>query len=556
MRPTRRLSFYHHLGLDAVADAIAAVVGFLWRLFVVVANAALRAGGWSELDLARGFAVSVVREFGEALYDYGGSTYNLRHPQFACLGNGVADDTAGMLLAVAKANTHQLTVTTDKSAIGATITAPQGQYRCTSQLAPFPGVMIKGVGMHSSVIIFEMATTTDAVVFDVATAGFTAHGGFGYGGGLRDIKLCAKSYLVNGQTCGIMLRVRQCVFFQAENVAIIGSYGRNLKVDNCISSAFRHCWFSTSNGDCGVWVGGDDADVSNSCTTTRFFDCYQTVCAGVGWKLSGIAIELHSCIAESNGSYGVEIRYGTVTLNAMYCEDNASHDIYVGSVAYPGGARTVVSLVNPILVLGVAKPGLGGIYADRVDNLTVTGGAISVAPKPFQMTANCGEVVISSDFGLGGAVPELTYATGSQNWRAKKNLTWVNHSNRTIFKDKSGVTQTGTAVLTLPTRTGFAPAMRVWFEVYYTLSNDLRAIGYIDVVHDGDSNTDGDKTVSIISNDTSGNFRVQSSDFTVSFAAAGTIVITYTNSNLAAQTNYIDFQIPATESLDGEPTIA
>ncbi len=552
MRPTRRLSFFRWLGIGLVADGLAYLLGAAWRGFVRASNAMLRAGGWSELDMQRGFAVTAVRIFGEALLDYGGAVYNAKHPAFGCVGDNSADDTAGLLLWKAAANARSVDPTNHKRSVGTKVYLPIGQYRCTAELAFFPGVLIEGAGDFASVIIFERNSTDKGVTFDVGTTGHTAWSGFGWGGGITDLTLTTKSYLVAGQTCGTLLKVKGVAGFHARNLALLECAARNLHIEDCLNSSFTKILASVSDGDCNVFLGGTS-------TTIAFRTVWATQCRnGPAWDLTGISVSLtDTCVAEScgtvtpSGAYGVKLNYGTCTISGMHFEDCADHDIYVGYTDYPASGRTTVTITNPTFLTGPTKvANKGGIYLNYCDHATLAGGSISAATYPLRINdtaGHCGEVWVSADFGGGSLVPVLDSdpllpSVTPGYYRKKLDLYWANHSNRTQSKNKTGIAPAGTAVLVIPVSTSSAPFLRVYAEVYYVTSNGLRTGVKIDIFKEGDSNTDGGAVVTVLGTDSpSGNFAVAGTDFVTTFQA-GTVTVTYTCTNISGN-NFVEFQV-------------
>ncbi len=85
------------------------------------------------------------------LFDGGGAEYNLRHPEFGGIGDGVADDTAALLAAAAKV----------QQAGGGRIVIPQGRWRILSadwQAAAPSGVLCAFNGLRGVEIVGHGAT--------------------------------------------------------------------------------------------------------------------------------------------------------------------------------------------------------------------------------------------------------------------------------------------------------------------------------------------------------------------------------------------------------------
>lgn len=429
-----------------------------------------------------------------------------------------------------------------------TIYVPLGVFKLSNQLVIPAWVRFVGASRQATVLSFQMADITKDCISVTGDAV-----SFGYNGSIEEMSIHSTT---NRTACRDIINLDYAILYRLDRLTLVGAGRYGLSVSRTINFSAYNVW-ATGNKSAGLWLGA----ATSISTTSQFYGCnFNSTTEGPGAEVTGLGIDFYGCTFESNGlttpsaGYGLLQHYGTAGLHGCYFEDNGSHDVYGGYDDYPAAGRTTVYIASPTFITGAHKgAAVGGIYLDYVDNADIRGGSISGIPKPLKMTANCGEVNISSDFGPGGLVPELT---SGAHWRTKTDLTWVNHSNRTQFKDKSAIAQNGTAVLTIPVRATFGAAFRVWFEVYYTPSNDLRAGGYIDIFHDGDGQSDGGASVTILGNDTAGNFRVQSSDFVVTYPSGSSVVVTYTNSNTAAQTNYVDFQIPQSESVVGDCTIA
>lgn len=106
MRPERKRAFYAFLGIGYLADACAAVLGFVWRRYVQFWNAVLgdapgipirTVGGRFVWDPRAG-AISIVRPWGGYFLDYGGAAYHAKHPAFGAVGDNTNDDTTALQL--------------------------------------------------------------------------------------------------------------------------------------------------------------------------------------------------------------------------------------------------------------------------------------------------------------------------------------------------------------------------------------------------------------------------------------------------------------------------
>ncbi len=475
--------------------------------------------------------------------DKGCYVIDARHHDFSggVRWDGVKDDGEALVDAVDFANSLLADpATSNLRTTGIEVRVPAGPGLCGQPLLPFSGVVIGGSDRFSSLIKFSLPNTYHGIVFDAATTGHTALGGNGYGGGLRNLKLTTVSYLVDGQTCDTMVKFKGIVFPTLENVTLHSGGGRLLHIENCIDGDYRKVWASLNNGDCGIWISG-------STTTQKFDNVYQSQCkSGPGWLMSGEALSFYSCIAESNGittasgAYGFQLKYGSAAWYSPYCEDNGDHDIYAGSEDYAGSARTTVSIYQPKFVTGATKlSGKGGIYVDYVDHLTISGGDVGSIPKPLTMTANTGQVVVDADFGASGKTPEL--ASGD-SWRSKRNLVWVNQQFVAQSATKAAVTAAGgTAILDIPTTQSLASFLLVYAEVVKADATSLRVLVEIRIGREGEGQTDGGAVVTLLGNDSTGNFQVAGTDFVTTYPSASVTRVTYTSSNVSGD-NIITFQ--------------
>jgi hypothetical protein len=91
------------LGVVALADMLAGGLGSVWRGYVTLGNAIAGGVGWHHTFLFGG-VLSHVKTWGGIFLEYGGTgRYNVKHPAFAAVVDGVTDDTAAFNTALAYA---------------------------------------------------------------------------------------------------------------------------------------------------------------------------------------------------------------------------------------------------------------------------------------------------------------------------------------------------------------------------------------------------------------------------------------------------------------------
>jgi hypothetical protein len=457
------------------------------------------------------------------------AVFNVR--DFGATGNGEADDTRAVLQAIDAANSVAGERLAIRSSAAATVYFPPGSYLLKDTLAPFPGVTLVGSGIWASALVFAMPATRDGIVFSRTVPGFDRYQGFGWGGGIRDLKVTSADWNDLHRSCNHMVNVVGLADFAMDRVMLAEGRGRLLNLQSVVSITLNHVSLQRNHGDCGMWIGSD----GSAATTVRAFHVYQSQCRnGPGFNVGGLSLDFYGLIAESNGiegktegSYGVQVRFGKVGLYSPYFEDNTDHDMCIGSEAH----ETVTSVVitNPtVLVSGSKIPTAGGVYLDHVAHATILGGDLSACGRPVQLTVNCAQADLS--YHAPGKPPLVTNGT---HWRANPSISLrgssgTSHSMQSLTKN--GVEPGQIVTFFVPTVTGDPGFLRVYVEVTFEASANLRATARIDVSKDGDGIADGAGIVAMILNRSAGNFVVRGEDFTVAFTR-DSILVRYTCRN-------------------------
>lgn len=115
-------------------------------------------------------------------YDAGGAVYNVKHPNYGAIGDGLTNDTAAIILAISAA-----------SLTGGTVYFPPGTYKVITATSAVPvnvnRVWLVGAGMGVSTILFTpTAHDSIAVDFRIPTGTVQTFGNFTQGG-IKDISI-------------------------------------------------------------------------------------------------------------------------------------------------------------------------------------------------------------------------------------------------------------------------------------------------------------------------------------------------------------------------------
>jgi hypothetical protein len=504
----------------------------VWQSATELGNSALDAGATAVPGAGR--TVGSI-----SAYLLNNSVFNVK--DYGATGDGLTNDTVAVRKAIAAANASVGREGGFKSQVGAILYIPRGTYRLTEQLTPYPGVSMVGEGLWNTVLLFALPSTKHAIVWDGAMAGYPAYQGHGWGGTMRDIKVTTVDFSDVNASCDTMVRIIGMIDFSLCRVMLAQSRGRLLHLENVISVTLDHVSLQQCKGDAGLWIGS----AGSISTTVRGFGVYVSQCErGPNVDVGGLSIDFFGLISESAGakgtqagSYGVRIRSGRCALYSPYFEDNADHDVYVGSDVVAGVTSVIID--NPTIMSGPNKVALkGGVYLDKVSYASIRGGDYSAVSRPLQMTVNCAQVD-ASYYPRVGKPPLLT---SGAHWRTKADLNYTTGPDRselpqTLTKDV--IAPGRTATLTIPLLPASSAFLSVYARVQFLASGDRQALVKIDAAHHSDGFVDGGAIVTVLRANNGGNFLVSPGDFVTTFTPTS-VRITYTSSNPATN-NAIQF---------------
>ncbi|HEX6042460.1 glycosyl hydrolase family 28-related protein, partial [Longimicrobium sp.] len=114
----------------------------------------------------------VIIDKGATATDKGGMVFNVK--AYGALGTALSsstqDDTAAFQAAITAASLSMGTLSqTASSGLGSVVFVPHGIYRIKGTLSLPNGVSIRGAGMHTTQLLFSMATTQDGLVWQRPT---------------------------------------------------------------------------------------------------------------------------------------------------------------------------------------------------------------------------------------------------------------------------------------------------------------------------------------------------------------------------------------------------
>lgn len=187
-------------------------------------------------------------KFAAAFLDYGGAVYNVKHPTYGAVGNGVTDDYAAIQAAITAAPAY------------ATVELPPGTYKCSAGFTITTPVVIKG---GPGVKLDFTAAAGTAFTWN---CGEIISGTYVYGYGLRDLVMSgpgsgtASTGLLLGGTNGAH-------GFRAENIQV-QNFGLGLTFgNNSFLWTFSQCLFR-ANGQQVLFNA-----TTNSGENCRFIGC-------------------------------------------------------------------------------------------------------------------------------------------------------------------------------------------------------------------------------------------------------------------------------------------
>lgn len=173
MRPKRSRLFLLWLVIGLLADGVAAVLGFVYRAYMALVHASdglLLHSGWWPQSLHLG-TVSIIRDWGGRMLDYGGAHYSLEHPAFGGIGNNTFNNAAALQSLFDKLETD-----------GGCGFIPAKPFKIKGPVTANGKFDMKGAGPKSAIIV-DMRdeddlpdTTVDAVTLNTGSVGVMMFG--------------------------------------------------------------------------------------------------------------------------------------------------------------------------------------------------------------------------------------------------------------------------------------------------------------------------------------------------------------------------------------------
>lgn len=344
--------------------------------------------------------MTLINEF----LDLGGAVYNVK--AYGAVGDGVADDTQAFADTIAAASLRVGAAgETATGARGSVVYVPHGIYRITATLSLRSGVSIRGAGMRTSQVRFELSKSTDGLRWDQT---FGDESPYQVGAFLEDIDIITKDRNTEGVSAQDLVVVRQWQSFAINRVRIHGASRYNLHLHNCMDVSAFHL----SSHGAGVSCLYIDADSQPGATTTRWVSCYfQNSAAGPAVDVDGIGHTFDGCVFESAGDrsdnstgvegYGARVRWGTAVFIGPYFEANQNFDLVAGTEAtenpFTAAQQTAVTVINPTLVYHDTKKiaGAGGVYFQR-GTATILGGNYGTTPRPLVLSREMDHVFVAA----------------------------------------------------------------------------------------------------------------------------------------------------------------
>lgn len=353
----------------------------------------------------------VIHDMGVDGTTTGGAVLNVR--AYGAVGDGIADDTAAVTLAVNTANALHMGSDSDTASNGrgSVVFFPQGLYKLTQTIHLASGVSVRGAGMHTTQLQFAMAATADGLVWDTNPS---AAADFLVGGCLEDISVKAVSR-TNGTTAQDLVVVQHATAFAMNRVRIYAATRYNLHLVDCIDvSAFHlHC---IGAGTSNLYL---TSAAQGTVTTHRFVASYfQGSDKGPCVDVLGMGLTFDGCVFESalrpaanplpDQGTGIRIRWGTAVLVNPYFENNSGFDLLSGTDATTNPAeraqQTAVTVINPTVVM--TEPKYGGGFRFVRGSATVLGGDLRTVNRPLVFSSQVTYVHVAVNTSM-VAPPEL-----------------------------------------------------------------------------------------------------------------------------------------------------
>lgn len=335
----------------------------------------------------------------DVIYDKGGMVFNVK--AYGALGTALAnpaqDDTAAFQAAITAASLVMGTASqTATSARGSVVYVPHGVYRIKSTLHLPNGVAIKGAGIRTTQLIFQVAAGQNGLMWDTGTESPFRVGGF-----LEDIDLKNDSGVQD------LVVLDTWAAFAINRARLYGAGRYNLRMNDGIDFTAVHME-SMASTTSALYI-----DATRDVTTTcRFVSCYfQGTLAGPCVDVEGLGLVFDGCVFESSGEsnqelgIGARVRWGTVTFIAPYFENNSKWEIISGTEDRPIGANrdTSVTVINPLMRFGqnadksFRKLATGGGFRFERGSAFVIGGDFAGMQRPIVITPATGNVFITAN---------------------------------------------------------------------------------------------------------------------------------------------------------------
>jgi Pectate lyase superfamily protein len=370
----------------------------------------------------------------DTFFDQGGEIFNVK--AFGAVGNGIAPDTTAFQDAILAASRKTGKASeTATGARGGVVYVPQGIYRITSTLTLPGGVGIRGEGMRTAQIRFELAATEDGLVWDGLTGNYHDGGPFSVGAFMEDVDVATKNRDVAEQTARDLVVLDQWQSFAINRVRVRAASRYNLRLHNCIDVSAFHLSSQAAGTSC-LFIHAESQETT---TTTRWVSCYfQDTENGPAVDVEGIGHTFDGCVFESAGrktaeeGYGARVRRGTAVFVGAYFEANTQFDLIVGTEATANGGaaqRTAVTVINPTLVYDSNKKlqGAGGVRFES-GTATLVGGNYGTTPRPLVLSKAMDHVFVAAR--MYGNEPEVEGASihdvpGTVLYEEKDTRKWV-----------------------------------------------------------------------------------------------------------------------------------
>ena len=209
-------------------------------------------------------------------YDKGGIVFNVQHPDFAAKGDGVADDTTAIQLAL------------DTASTGDIVFLPAGTYNISAKLKlNKDGIQLVGVGQSTDP---KVGTIIDATVSVSPMVAVTSDN-------VQIHNIYFEGFQVADTAIHLDSSVEGLARIVLDNI-VTTVCGTGLLIDTCILSEFRGCTFQNGN-----------IDIQGLATSLTFTACFVNKYQGLtegSYHVSGTShyINFIGCGADNGESYG------------------------------------------------------------------------------------------------------------------------------------------------------------------------------------------------------------------------------------------------------------